>query len=119
MQPIKVLTLAAALTGAALFSNAAIAAQPVQPVRLEAVIVTPTASYTAAEWQARQASRAAVAAVTLEPVIVTPRRSYTVAEWQQRQALMHASHKPRLAGMKTWLKTVWKHFAFRGTPVEV
>ena len=118
MQTIKVLTLAAALTGAALFSNAAAAAQTVQPVVLEGVIVTPTASYTAAEWQARLEARAAPVVVTLERVIVTPSRSYTVAEWHERQALMHAGLKPRLAGMKTWLKTVWKHFV-RRTPVEV
>lgn len=55
-------------------------------VVLERVIVTPTARYSVAEYRSRQAARQAVVAVTLDAVVVTPKASYTLAEWQARRA---------------------------------
>ena len=132
------LTLAAlAFAFAAGSVQAAPAAAP-EATTLEAVVVTPTARYTASEWQARIAQRNAVvlervvvtarrsevaaplalAAVTLDPVIVTPSARYTVAEWNQRQARL-AYVKGERRGVQAWLKAVWKHFRFARTQVEV
>lgn len=87
------------------------------PTVLETVVVTPTARYTASEWQARVAQRQAV---VLDRVIVTPAARYTLAEWQQRQAgLATVKNDTRRSRMQRWLKMVWKHFQFARTPVEV
>lgn len=135
------LTAALALTVA---HSPAQAAPAVEATMLEAVVVTPTARYTAGEWQAHVVERNAVVldrvivtpvarysvaewtakktlvAVTLDPVIVTPTARYTVAEWQQRQSgLTLVKHTSRVNSVKVWLKTVWKHFQFKRTPVEV
>ncbi|MDP3858882.1 MAG: hypothetical protein Q8Q73_14085 [Stagnimonas sp.] len=114
-----VLMLAAPFAGAQglASSRAAIAAQPVV---LEAVVVTPKASYSAAEWQARQASRqlATAAPVMLEKVIVTPSRSYTVAEWRVRSAeRRYAATELRKA--RHWLRAVWHTLGFKSYPQEV
>jgi hypothetical protein len=79
---------------------------PVPTVQLEPIIVTPQGHYTAQQWQARQAVR-------LQAVIVTPTARYTPEQWQARQAmLMQAKLPKRTQGIKTWLRTVWRHFKF-------
>lgn len=89
------------------------------PVVLDRVIVTPAARYTVAEWQARQPGAQALATVVLEPVIVTPTARYTVAQWQQRQAhLAYVRQDAAARGTQSWLKTVWKHFRFARSLIE-
>jgi hypothetical protein len=89
------------------------------PVMLEELVVTPTGSYSPAQWQAHQQMRATQAAVLLETVVVTPSRVYTVAEWQAREVpLMKAARHWQPQRIQAWLKTVWKHFHHVGTPVE-
>lgn len=113
------LILAATLLVLASSPLAQAAAPAAEPVQLEAVIVTPTARYSPAEWQARQAARTVQTAVMLERVIVTPSGHYTVAQWQQRQqGLLPARHASQGSRVKVWLKTVWKHFNFQRLPVE-
>lgn len=126
------LSLAALLALAACTVQAA-PVSSIEAVTLEAVVVTPTARYTASEWQARTLQRNAVvldrvvvtakrsdpalAVVLLDPVIVTPTARYTVAEWNQRQARL-AYVKGERRGMQAWLKMVWKHFRFARTQIE-
>lgn len=75
-----------ALGFATLGAQAAPAAA-LEATTLEAVVVTPQASYTASQWQARQSIQSARReAVTLERVIVTPTARYSVAEWDARRA---------------------------------
>jgi len=115
--PLKILA-AALLIAAPLAANAAGAAMA-QPVVLEAVVVTPKANYSAAEWQARQAARplAVAAPVVLEPVIVTPSRNYTVAEWRARGAeRQYAATELRKA--RHWLRAVWHTLGFKSRPQQ-
>ena len=143
------LVLTAALALQVLATTRVQAAPGATPVLLEAVVVTPTARYTASQWQARVASRHALtlervivtpkarysvaewqanraaaapplAVVMLEPVIVTPTARYTAAEWRQRQAgLAYAKSDANRRSVSRWLNAVWKHFNFKRTPVEV
>ena len=88
-----------------------------EAVLLERVIVTPTARYSVAEWDARRAPALALAAVTLEPVIVTPRASYTLTEWQQRQSgLAYAKQQRSVSG---WLLAVWRTVRIARSPLSV
>lgn len=110
---------AAALLIAAPFAANAAGTSVAQPVVLDAVVVTPKATYSAAEWQARQASRqlAVASPVVLDKVIVTPARSYTVAEWRARGAeRQYAATELRKA--RSWLRAVWRTLGFKSHPQE-
>ncbi len=111
--------IAAAFALSALLSPALAAPKTIETVLLEAIVVTPTAHYSASEWQARVEARSAIVAVTLEPVIVTPTARYTLAQWQQHQAGLAYAKQLRQKGLRGWLQAVWKHFQFAHTPVEV
>ena len=109
----RTLVLASLLAASTLATAAPRAPAAADAVLLEAVIVTPTARYSASEWQARQH------AVMLDTVVVTPRARYTLAQWQQRQSqLAYVKQQARQRGIRAWLKTVWKRFEFVSRQIE-
>lgn len=115
----QILASAALLLAAPFAANAAVASAA-RPVVLEAVVVTPKASYSASEWQARQASRqlAVAAPVVLDRVIVTPSGSYSVAEWRARSAERRYA-AAELGKARYWLRAVWQRLGLRNYPQAV
>lgn len=113
---------AASLLIAAPFGAGAAPSATADAVRLEAVVVTPSARYTAAEWQARQAKRQLAAAqaapVVLEAVVVTPARRYTLAQWQARSdERRYARHE--ISKARHWLNAVWRRLGLTSRPQAV
>ncbi len=72
------------------------------PTVLPAIVVTEKASYTLAEWEARQVAKTQLAAtnvVTFEPVVVTP--DYEISPQERRQYAQHKAHVSSTAQVST------------------
>ncbi len=133
----------------AAFGTEAAAVTVAEATTLEAVVVTPSANYSASQWQARQSMQhASRNAVVLERVIVTPTARYSVAEWNARRnpalALAAVTLEPvivtphgsytlaewqqRQSGLayakqqrsvRGWLQAVWRTVRLARSPIAV